>query len=898
MVESTVNAANAGKDGNPDIATLANGTTVVAYQSEFGATGGVFEVRFQLIDAQGSPIGSPVGLGQQSSVTGGGAVVSGLSDGSFVVSWIASGNVLAQRFDANGVSLSPIITVDDNVNIKALAIEPLSGGGFVISALHGVASGGGSAAVLYNFATNAATTFTRDIESSSQFGGSGNGIKTLELPTGYFSVWAAANDEIKGEFHEDGSGNETIFFDETFGANGGIDGTVAAAELTDGSVVVAWAQYGNIRMLMPEVSDEGSFLPGEIANANRIDETTQPDILALSNGNFVIVWAAQDPATGDYNIKGQTFDSDGVPVGGGFLVNDVTDGPQVKPGVSEISNGGIRVVWQTNPSGNLDVAFKDLTQAEITAGTYTIVEDSPTVADVEITGDLVQGEVLGSGPPPTDANGIAEVTYSWYRNAMPLGQSLSGEIIAGANGATYTPVQADVGETLGVLVSVTDDLGNVSTFRDIADDVIANQNDPVQGEVSIDGAEDGVTVGETLRANPSLSDPDGLGVLSYTWSRDGIALAGTNSADYAVTGADLGAQLSVTVSYVDDFGATERVTSDMAGPVGSAGPTEDADLIIGGTGNDSLTSLGGADTIYAYEGDDTIDGGAGADRMIGGPGSDTYHVDDTNDFVGESRNWAGHDVVYASIDFRMGRAHIEDLYLTGPALLGAGNGLANEIRGTVGDNILDGGKNNDTLIGGAGNDTYLVRAPGDTVIEAAGRGVADTVKAFRAYKLTDNVERLYLQTLRNDAGEGIAGVNGIGNDLDNTIVGNPFDNVIVGREGRDTLKGQAGADTFVFDRAYGPANVDRIIDFNVNVPDEGDILKMKGSVFGGQSAGVLDSQLFTAGTQANDSNDRFIFDAASGNLWFDADGAGGASQILIATFEQNAVVSFDDILIY
>lgn len=328
-------------------------------------------------------------------------------------------------------------------------------------------------------------------------------------------------------------------------------------------------------------------------------------------------------------------------------------------------------------------------------------------------------------------------------------------------------------------------------------------------------------------------------------------------------------------------------------------PQPDLPLVLRGSRDgDSLTGGSADDTLNGWFGNDTIDGGAGADKLIGGPGSDVIYVDDAGDRVVESRKWAGSDLVISSVDFRMGSAHIEDLRLTGSAVLGAGNGLRNEIRGNAQDNILDGGKNNDTLIGGAGNDTYLVRAPGDLVVETAAGGMADTVKAFRAYALPEHVERLYLQTLRNDAGEGVAGVNGIGNGLDNLIVGNPFDNVIAGREGRDTLRGQAGADTFVFDRAAAPDNVDRIIDFNVNEANEGDLLKMKGAVFGGLAAGLLDADLFVAGTRALEAEDRFLFDRASGRLWFDEDGTGAAGQQLVATFEQNAQVTASDIEIF
>ncbi len=330
------------------------------------------------------------------------------------------------------------------------------------------------------------------------------------------------------------------------------------------------------------------------------------------------------------------------------------------------------------------------------------------------------------------------------------------------------------------------------------------------------------------------------------------------------------------------------------------------DSILGGDGNDSLygdkgsdTLLGqaGDDRINGWSGDDTIDGGAGADILIGGQGSDLIYVDDAGDIVVESKKWAGSDTVIASVDFRMGKAHVERVELTGDARIAVGNGLANLLIGNDGNNILDGQKNNDTMIGGLGNDTYLLRAPDEVVIELPDEGI-DAVRAFRSYKLPDNVERLYLLSVLDPDGNGIEGMTAVGNELDNLLVGNPYDNVIIGREGSDTLRGQAGADTFVFDRPIGADNVDRILDFNTNEANEGDILQMKQTYFPGIVKGVLDAAHFVAGTAALDADDHFIFDQASGQLWFDADGSGAGGQELVVTFDQNALVTASDILIY
>jgi Ca2+-binding RTX toxin-like protein len=695
IAEFVVNIPNTLEDGDPSSARLTNGNTVIAFASGFGSEG-VLEATFRILNDAGATVGEQIGLGQQTAFTAGDPEVAALNDGTFVIAWISGQRILAQHFSDDGVSLGPVITLQSGAHLKDLDIVARSDGGFVVSALHGVAQGGGFAAVTYDFASNDATTSIRTIVQSAQYGGSGLSISSVETADGgLFTLWAGL-DGIGGRFEDD----DIIYIDSDF--NLGQEREAQATALTNGQVVVAWAEKNDIRIALLEPENAGTLQPGAIANANRVDVASQPNILALSNGDFVVTWRVQSPGNSSADLHGQVFETDGTPLGGGFNVNLTESGNQSRPAVSELADGGIRVVWQSNVDGDLEVIARDFTQVEITAGTYQIVEDAPT----------------------------------------------------------------------------------------------------------------------------------------------------------------------------------------------------EADLISGGPEADSLAGLGGDDTIYGEAGADTIDGGSGGDVMIGGDGADTYYVDDSGDSVMESRNWIGEDLVYASVDFRMGSSHIEKLYLVDDAILGAGNGLANEIRGNAQNNILDGGKNNDTLMGGAGNDTYLVRSPGDVVVEAAGRGFADTVKAFRAYELTANVEWLYLQTLRNADGKGVAGINGIGNELDNTIVGNPFDNTIIGRIGNDVLKGQAGADTFVFDRAIGEGNVDRIIDFNVNEADEGDLLKMKGSIFGGLAVGVLDADYFVAGTAATDADDRFIFDSASGRLWLDADGAGGAAQELIATFEQDAMVMATDIEIF
>ena len=221
--------------------------------------------------------------------------------------------------------------------------------------------------------------------------------------------------------------------------------------------------------------------------------------------------------------------------------------------------------------------------------------------------------------------------------------------------------------------------------------------------------------------------------------------------------------------------------------------------------------------------------------QYGGYGSDTFYVDNIADIVAENRRWDGVDLVISSVDFLMGKQHIENLTLSGTGnIRGIGNGLENVIIGNSGDNLIDGGPRNDTLIGGAGNDIYLVRDAGDMVVEAAGEGV-DSVRSFIHYELAAEVENLYIQT--NVA------LNGRGNALNNIIVGNNAANVINGREGSDILTGQGGADTFVFDRAASAANADRITDFQVDT----DRLLFARSAYAGFAGGTFQATALAYG---------------------------------------------------
>ncbi|NJM29224.1 MAG: hypothetical protein HC855_03040 [Rhizobiales bacterium] len=315
--------------------------------------------------------------------------------------------------------------------------------------------------------------------------------------------------------------------------------------------------------------------------------------------------------------------------------------------------------------------------------------------------------------------------------------------------------------------------------------------------------------------------------------------------------------------------------------------TANGDTLYGGNGNDKINGLGGNDVIRTNGGADSIIGGTGADAMTGGLGNDVYDVDNAGDTTLESVGGGSMDAVRARLNWTLAN-EIEKLYLLGSVAAGNGNGLANFIYGNAALNYLDGKGGNDRMSGGDGGDVYRVDSAGDMVIEtnASAAGGEDRVYSTVNHTLAANVERLIL--------DGAGNINGTGNSLANAINGNSGNNYIDGKDGADTLAGNSGLDNFLFTTAPGSGNVDFIHDFT---PSD-DTLRLDDAIFAGLATGYLAVAAFHTGAGATNSADRIVYDSATGHVYFDADGAGGAAQVQFARLAAGLALTNADIYVY
>ena len=213
----------------------------------------------------------------------------------------------------------------------------------------------------------------------------------------------------------------------------------------------------------------------------------------------------------------------------------------------------------TDDAGNEETLTSAATAA-VEAKPNTPATGLPAISETAQVGETLTADVSGIA----DEDGLTNATFSYQWQA-------DGSDISGATGSTYTLTFVEAEKTIRVRVSFTDDRGNAETLTSAATDAVAPKpNTPATGQPVITGT---AQVGETLSVDTSgIADEDGLDDVSFTyqWQADGADIADATGSAYTLVDADAGKAVSVTVSFTDDRGNNESLTSPATEAV--AGP--------------------------------------------------------------------------------------------------------------------------------------------------------------------------------------------------------------------------------------------------------------------------------------------------------------------------------------
>ena len=175
----------------------------------------------------------------------------------------------------------------------------------------------------------------------------------------------------------------------------------------------------------------------------------------------------------------------------------------------------------------------------------------PAIGGTPQVGETLTADTAGI----TDADGLTNVSYEYQWLA-------SGTDIDGATGSSYVLTSSEQGQTIQVRVTFTDDTDNDESLTSTATEtVLARPNRAAAGLPTISGT---LQVDETLTADTSaISDEDGLTNVSwsYQWIAGGSDIAGATGSTYTLTSSEEGQTVKVRVTFTDDAGNDESLTS-------------------------------------------------------------------------------------------------------------------------------------------------------------------------------------------------------------------------------------------------------------------------------------------------------------------------------------------------
>ena len=611
--EFQVNTYTAYSQWQPSVTSLIDGGFVVTWQSD-GQDGSSYGIYGQRFGANGTPQGDEFRVNTYTSGLQSDPSVTSLTDGGFVVTWqsfqdsgASNYGIYGQRFGANGTPQGDEFRVNTYTNDwqTAPSVTSLNDGGFVVTwqslgqdgssyGIYGQRYDASGKPVGDEFQVNTYTDYHQTAPSASPLT---NG--------GFVVVWVSR--------FQDGSGDG--IYGQRFGADGTPQGDEFRANthtiydqspssvtaLTNGGFVVTWMsdeQDGSRTGIYGQMYDAaGTPVEDEFqVNTYNFHLQMDPSVTSLNDGGFVITWASYGQDGNFFGVYGQRFSATGGTKSFIFDANaNFIEGVAVKADTSLVSDpdglGTFTYQWQRSEDqgqtwSNITGATNDqylltnddaLSQVRVAIsyvdgqGFDNVVysEASPTIENVNadpvdftvtVSGDTTENATLSAEATVTsDGDGLPdplEFAYQWQSSSD---DGVSWADIEGATASTFELDDAQVDQQVRVVASYSDAKGTVESVTSVATAAVLNVNDLPTGTVTITGT---ATEDQTLTAVSTLEDEDGLGELSYLWLGNGVAIDGATASNLTLGQAQVGKEISVTVSYRDLQETDESVTSE------------------------------------------------------------------------------------------------------------------------------------------------------------------------------------------------------------------------------------------------------------------------------------------------------------------------------------------------
>ncbi|WP_418316904.1 putative Ig domain-containing protein [Piscinibacter sakaiensis] len=548
-----VNTTTSGDQTDPSVAVDGSGNFIVVWEGRGpGDDSGVFGQKFT---AAGVRVGGEFRINQTTKDDQDRASVAMLDLNNFVVVWTSDADgslddeVMLRQYGS--LNTAPLLSGINN--LPTIGEDPLSNPGMLVSdllagrisdpdpagtsgiAVIGVDDGNGS----WQYSSNGGVSWTA-------FGAVSDSSARLLASDSLTRVRFVPNPDWNGSVV---AGLTVRAWDRSSGSAGG-----TADVRSNGGQTAFGSATASSRITVTPVNDLPTGLPlvsGSAIEDQLLSVVTSGIADADGLGSFSYQWLRNGVAIG-----GATAST--------LLLGDADVGKLISVRVSWLDGGG---------------TLETLTSAQ--TAPVVNVNDVPTGAPL-IVGSAVEDAVLSVVTGSiADADGLGAFSYQWQRN---------GVAIAGATGTSLLLGDADVGRQISVRVSWIDGHGTAEALTSAPTAPVVNINDMPTGAPVINGS---AVEDQTLTANvAAIADADGLGIFSYQWQRDGIAIGGATGSSHVLGDADVGKRISVRVSWIDGHGTAEALTSAQTAKVANVNDVPvGLPLIVGSVTEDQTLSV-------------------------------------------------------------------------------------------------------------------------------------------------------------------------------------------------------------------------------------------------------------------------------------------------------------------
>ncbi|SPJ27877.1 Bifunctional hemolysin/adenylate cyclase [Falsiruegeria mediterranea M17] len=535
------------------------------------------------------------------------------------------------------------------------------------------------------------------------------------------------------------------------------------APLEDGGFAAVWRSHsvdGSFYAVMLRIlDDDGTPLSGEIRlNQYSYRSQIDPVVAQLSDGSLIVVWKSDEQDGSGETIVARHVSAQGVPIGNEFIVNQTTQGDQTQPQVIALNDGGFVVAW-VNVSDNPTVVAREYnSNIEAVSGE---VQLSESTADYDVKPSLVALPDGGISViwQSVDRDNPLSNSALHVRVSLPDLNATDGDDVI-TDGSALSRILALDGNDW-----ITPGAGSDTIDGGAGFDMVSFIDQ--QQAVRVDLAQGRATSGADTNQILNVEGVTGSSFADYIAGDDGDnRLRGAGDYDWFIGSGGLdfydGGSGRDMVSYVS---STRGVNVDLTTGRGSAGLASGdryqnvervtgssySDVLKGDAGDNDLRGLGDYDWFLGTAGRDRYDGGSGLDMISYSDPSSAVSVD-----LSQGRGKRGDAArdSYVSIERVTGSSYDDDL---------VGDGGNNLLRGLYGEDTLYGGAGVDRLIGGASDDyldgglgwdyaifdgardDYHVSRKGSQVLVenlSSGRGGTDTLVNIEVIQFSDDL--LYL----------------------------------------------------------------------------------------------------------------------------------------------------------